>query len=45
MYGDTSAIRGLARAMRERADEIRAQGDALAARHGTATSQVFQIVR
>ena len=32
MYGDTSVIRGLARAMRERAAEIRAEADALAAR-------------
>lgn len=31
MYGDTSVIRGLARAMRERADEIRTDADALAA--------------
>jgi uncharacterized protein YukE len=31
MYGDTSAIRGLARTMRERADSIRAEADALAA--------------
>jgi hypothetical protein len=32
MYGDTSVIRGLARAMRERADEIRAEADQLLGR-------------
>lgn len=32
MYGDTSVIRGLARGMRERAGDIRAEADELAGR-------------